>query len=59
MTLGTVLFLIGLSMAWSGFSMAWKMKHLLSAREYGYHVVFRKTWWIPTVIGGFLIITLQ
>ena len=59
MTLGAILVLIGLSMAWSGYYMEWKMRNLLRARQYGYHIVFRKIWWVPTVIGGFLLITLQ
>ena len=59
MNIGIVLVIIGLFMAWSGFSMGWKTKNLVRAREYGYHVVFRKTWWVPIVIGILLIITLE
>jgi hypothetical protein len=71
MTLGIILILIGLSMAWSGFSVKWKYKQYINTlekitrenpallrhtrleipREYGYHSLFRQTWWIPTVIG--------
>jgi hypothetical protein len=63
MTLGTILVLIGLSMAWSGFSAKWKMEHFVELRargievkEYGYHVFFRQIWWIPTGIGVLLLI---
>ena len=58
MSLGTILVLIGLAMAWSGFSAKWKMAHFvelhargIQVKEYGYHVFFRQIWWIPTVIG--------
>lgn len=63
MTLGAILVLMGLAMAWSGFSVKWKMEHYFElyargivVREYGYHVLFRKTWWIPTAIGVLLLI---
>lgn len=79
MTLGTILVLIGLSMAWSGFSVKLKMKQYIDSlekitrenpalllhtrleipREYGYHALFRYIWWIPTVIGGLLIVAYQ
>ena len=66
MTLGIILLLIGISMAWSGFSAKWKMEHFaelyvrgIIAKEYGYHVFFRKIWWIPTLIGGVLVVAFQ
>ena len=66
MTLGTILVLIGLLMAWSGFSAKWKMEHFaelyargITAKEYGYHVFFRKIWWIPIAIGVLLIVAFQ
>ncbi len=66
MTLGIILVLVGLSMAWSGFSAKWKMEHFaelyargIIAKEYGFHVLFRKIWWIPVAIGGLLVVALQ
>ena len=63
MTLGTISLLIGLAMAWSGFSAKWKMQHFdelyargIIVKEYGYHVFFRQIWWIPTGIGILLFI---
>lgn len=63
-SLGVILILVGLLMARSGFAAAWRMKNYfeLKARglpvdgEYGYHVLFRKLWWIPLGIGIFLVI---
>lgn len=58
MSLGVILVLIGLAMAWSGFSAKLKMEHFVELRtrgvevkEYGYHVFFRQIWWIPIAIG--------
>jgi hypothetical protein len=59
MTLGILLILIGLSMAWSGFAARWRMNHYIrlsvSDAEYGYHVLFRKIWWIPVGISIVLV----
>jgi len=63
MDLGTILIVVGLFMAWSGFSAKQRMDHYgeLAVRgvkvdpEYGYHVLFRKVWWIPVGIGISLI----
>ena len=64
--LGVVLIVIGIAMAWSGYSMDANKKRydkLLnrgvlspSPREYGFHSRFKAYWWIPLVIGLLLII---
>jgi hypothetical protein len=58
MSLGVILVLIGLVMAWSGYSAKWNMERFVELRargidvkEYGYHVFFRQIWWIPVIIG--------
>ena len=65
------LIIIGLAMAWSGFSARARMKAWerqfqagmfqpgLTPRppaEYNYHVWFRTVWWIPVVIGLLVLI---
>lgn len=79
MTFGVISILIGLSMAWSGFSIKWKMTQyentlekiirenpallphtrLELPLEYGYHDLFRRIWWIPTVIGTVAVLFYQ
>lgn len=58
-TFGVILILIGLFMAWSGFAARWRMKNLqritIETGEYGYHVLFRKIWWIPVGLGATLL----
>lgn len=56
---GVVLIFIGLLMAWSGFAARWRMKNsqkiTVETGEYGYHVLFRRIWWLPVVLGVALI----
>lgn len=57
--IGVILILIGLLMAWSGFAARWRMKNLqritVETGEYGYHVLFRKIWWLPVGLGVLLL----
>jgi hypothetical protein len=59
-TFGIILILIGLSMGWSGFAAKWRMDHYVritvSDAEFGYHILFRKIWWIPVGIGILLVV---
>lgn len=58
MKLGIILIVSGLLMAWSGFRAKYAMDHYLELSirginfvEYGYHVLFRKIWFIMVIIG--------
>jgi len=58
MLVGIILILLGIIMAWSGYSAKWNMEHYLElrargvdAREYNYHILFRQIWWI-SIIGN-------
>lgn len=63
---GIILMLIGLGMAWSGFSMQNKVNRFNEMvkrgilgpfpQEYGYHRIFRGYFWIPLGIGIILIL---
>lgn len=59
-TFGIILILIGLSMGWSGFAAKWRMDHYVrltvSDAEYGYHILFRKIWWVPVGVGILLVV---
>jgi hypothetical protein len=56
---GVVLIFIGLLMAWSGFAAKWRMKNLqritVDTGERGYHMLFRRIWWLPVGLGIVLI----
>ncbi len=59
MNLGPILIVVGFWMAWSGFAAKWRMNNLsritVENGEYGYHVLFRKIWWIPVGVGVLLV----